>query len=483
MNVMKMPLPPLSDDLLRASMRWLDLRWDAKRQFITFYGAGHRGDHLVRETIYYALGLLERNEGDDRLTAAAAIQSVLRSQWNAPGTVYHGTWRRTPDEPTPGESPIEWRDYDPNWREFIGTALILILDRHERALPPSLVQAIDAAVKRAVLGTLSRTVPATYSNIALMRAFLLDAAGDRFGEWNWCQQGLNLGREIHALFERTNAFEEYNSPTYYGVDFAALAMWRSFASASELRTRGAAMEAALWKDAARYYHAGLRNYAGPYDRSYGMDLTRYAGLIGLWHWLAVGRDAAPVPSLSAPFDHEWDLGAAPLYAVLGTSVPDDVVAHLKQFAGERLVSQVITSDPKRIATAWLGETVMLGGETGGGASRSYEQFHPVTLHWKKPDGTIGWARLRYRGSVDAEVKTGRLQATLSGEPREFDVEFDPATIRSAKLSAQQWQLDGAAVRIAVLPACSASIDATKNLLRYRVESPGPIDVRWNVSSL
>jgi hypothetical protein len=104
---------------------------------------------------------------------------------------------------------------------------------------------------------------------------MLCFGGNRFDEPVWFHEGERMAREVYRLFKQHDAFAEYNSPTYCGVDLYALALWRSYPSLSPHLTRwGEEMEALLWRDLAQFYHADLRNLAGPYDRSYGMDMRR-----------------------------------------------------------------------------------------------------------------------------------------------------------------------------------------------------------------
>src|SRR5690606_16282059 len=110
--------------------------------------------------------------------------------------------------------------------EFIGTTLALILIEYADQLPSPLIERIDAALKRAVAGTLARQVPASYTNIALMTAFLLQFAAERYNQPEWAEASNELAEQIWELFRRTNTFEEFNSPTYYGIDLYALALWR-----------------------------------------------------------------------------------------------------------------------------------------------------------------------------------------------------------------------------------------------------------------
>src|SRR6185295_8480068 len=204
-------------DLATRSIAWMDGCWDEAAGFFrvpgdAFYEAGRLGvpAHIVRETAWYALGLLLRDAPGDRARACRAIECVLAYQFDAPGKPYHGTWYRSPHEPPPPENPVVWRNYDPNWREFIGTTLALALLEYEARLPAELVRRIDVALRRAIIGTLERNVPASYSNIALMTAFLLQFGADRFGEPDWASAAERLAAEIQARFRAHATFDEYN---------------------------------------------------------------------------------------------------------------------------------------------------------------------------------------------------------------------------------------------------------------------------------
>jgi hypothetical protein len=61
-----------------------------------------------------------------------------------------------------------------------------------------------------------------------------------------------------------------------------------------------------WRDIGQFYHAGLRNLAGPFTRACGIDMLHYINLTGLWIWEAIGRDLAP---FSMPDQPEIRTGA------------------------------------------------------------------------------------------------------------------------------------------------------------------------------
>jgi hypothetical protein len=265
------------------------------------------------------------------------------------------------------------------------------------------------------------------------------------GEPDWFDQGEHMAREVYRLFKQHDAFAEYNSPTYYGVDVYALALWRSYPNISPLLAKlGAEMEALLWKDIVQFYHAGLRNLAGPYDRSYGMDMQRYVALIGEWIWPITGKELAPFPDPTGVFDHQGDMGFVPLIIALGTQIPPEAVPHLLTFQGERQIERVISDSPRRVATAWLGENIMLGGEFTSRTAPQSGQLHPATVHWKVGADQIGWIRLLYSEPVDVQAAPNRLDIT-GGSELTFRVFASGAQVKDIQHNV--WQLPNLLVQV------------------------------------
>lgn len=442
---------------------WLDRWWDEAGGMVVYPSTRgsptnpyqQPGVHQVRESATYAVALLERDAPGDRERAERALASVLAHQIDAPGSVAHGTWRRAPAEPVPGDDAREWIDYDPNWREFIGSAFALAL-AHEAKLAPDTVAAMEQALGRAAVGTLARGVTAEYTNIALLCAFLLDWSGERLGESEWRRVGAELGDAVADAYERSGAFPEHNSPTYYGIDLYGAALWRARAPSEHLRRRGSALEQALWRDLVRFYHAGLRNLCGPYTRAYGMDMTRYVAGLGCWIAARVPPARAPLPALGDAVAHAHDFFELPLIEIVGSRPPDDVREHLLEFRGARAIEQVICDPPRRVATARLRERAMWGGEHSGGRSIHW-QHHPATVHWRTPSGGIGWIRLVTTAPVDAVAGDAGLEIVvhtglrwLRGAEIPVWLEIDPAP-DDLDPESDRWALPGLGLEVSAPP--------------------------------
>lgn len=475
-------LDPHARSLAEESLEWSNQWWSDDDSLLD---VGLAGKPIVRDSCWYALGLLLRDAPGDTSRARRIIDAVLAAQFDEPGAAFHGTFPRWIGEPRPpADSPQMWRDYDPNWRQFIGTTLALILDEYSERLAPDQIARIDRAIRLAVMGEPNERCSASYTNIALMKAALLTWAGDRYGEAGWVAYGEEFGQAVYDLFQQTGAYDEYNSPTYYGVNLYALAFWRRYARSEKLAQMGAAMEAALWRDVARYYHAGLRNICGPFTRSYGMDMPHYGALLGLSIWLGVGRGHAPFPVAPGLFDHCHDFIFGAPFALVGTEIPGDALPHFTAFSGARAIRQPITRTPERTATAWLTDNLMLGAESTPLDDYAFfkpsDQFHPVTMHWRTPDGRVAWLRLRHIGPVDATAAPGSL--TIAGtveaglaerfgaQHREWVFEvFLPGGTDGVQVSAEQWALPGLHVKVTSnLPAMHTEKEGQRLRLIYPV---------------
>jgi hypothetical protein len=435
--------------------------WDDKVKLVHrpgFHSDSRReGSYMVRESSWYALGLLLRDAPGDRQRAADILDAVLKQQYITPGVKWYGTYKRTPEEPDPTTNPVMWRGYDPNWRHFIGTTFAMILIEYPDRISPELSKRMYEAIDRAIDGEMKegRLVP-SYSNIALMYGFLWDFAAVHDKRDDWKKESGEWTEAVYGLFKKYDAFFEYNSPTYYGVDLYGLALWRDYGSTARIHKIGSEMEATLWNDIASFYNPLLRNVSGPYDRSYGMDMESYVAIVGVWMRTVLDADIAPLPPITASTDHVADVWFAPHLAILGTRIPPQALAKMKKFEGDHLVHKQITE--QRIATAWIGRDVIFGGESTDKTkdAGTTTQFHPATVQWRTPSGEIGWVRLMQSPMIDATADQQGLTISATGTIR---LRIHAKEIVSERLTEKEWQLPGLNV-IVVSDAKSFSVEKT-----------------------
>jgi hypothetical protein len=435
--------------------------------------------HLVPQAAWHAFGLLLRRRAETRDVERAKriLRELVALQYDAPGTPWHGSFARFAESPEPAKGAVEWQDYDPNWRQFLGTAFVAILQCFGPLLPDDLVDALDGAMAQAVRGEPPDRVPASYSNIALLRAFLEVEVGARWSELGWMQRGEELAAAVADRFDRHGVFEEYNSPTYYGLDLFALALWRGMSSSPLLRREGRRLEEALWRDVGRWYHAGLRNLCGPFTRTYGMDMNAYVSLLGLWIWEIVGPEAAPVPPLAPDADHGHDFFLGPLVATLGGAVPADARALFEGAPAPRALRQRIADAPRREATAWLDEHWMAGAEDADLDLSGWDQYVAVTLHWRHPDGSVAWLAVRAPGPSRARADRHGLVVDWSVPERPrteapLVVRIGAPGVGPPDFESARWRLPGFDLRVETdLEIDDVSVSPRGATLSLRLSGP------------
>ena len=440
-----------SREIFSIAMEWGDKYYDVQAKLCRMppspqYAELHSMQYLaVRESAWYALGLLLRDGSGDRERAAQILDVVLSNQYRDPGKPWDGTFRRTPIEPEPGTEAVIWRAYDPNWREFVGTTFAVILNEYPDRVSPELRNRMIDAIDYAIAGEMKqgRLLP-TYTNISLMYAFLWNFAALRGGKPEWIAQAEHWQQTVYELYKQHDAFWEYNSPTYSGVDIFALALWRDYGFTPLMRKRGEEMEAGLWRATADFYNANLRNISGPYDRAYGMDMQSYVSVMGLWLRTVLDADHAPLTAFNPPVDHVDDLWLASPIVILDTKIPADAMAKFESFPGPHQVRHPIAD--QRIASAWIGTNIIYGGEITGHARDvdTRSQFHPMTVQWQASNGKVGWIQLTRCPAIDAAADKGGIVISAVGD---ITFRISAPGIVPANLATDKWTLPGLTVQV------------------------------------
>lgn len=418
-----------ADDLATWSRRWSRQWWDPQTHLVHNPAGGFgelipaRTVHLTPQSAWVAYGLLGSADPVDHGEADAAIAALLALQYDAPGAVFHGTFARFLEAPYPPETPTMWEDYDPNWRQFVGTTFALMLEDFPDRLSDARRAEMFAAIELACEGEVAEgRLGPSYANPALMHAWLDGWCGRRRADGAQTERAERFAASIVDRFDRTGAFDEFNSPTYYGVDLYALALWRTFPPTQRFADDGTRLEAALWHEAALFHHAGLANFCGPYTRSYGPDATQTVTLIALWIWAAFGRQAAPLPDIDAEvIDHGHDLMAGALVARLARAPEaESDRASFFAFTGARHIRHELPGG--RIVTADLFADLMIGGESSENDWGGWDQFMPAMAHWREADG-VGALWLVHPRKVHASVRDQvlALEVERPGGPGRLDL--------------------------------------------------------------
>ncbi|RDW84774.1 hypothetical protein BP6252_02364 [Coleophoma cylindrospora] len=392
-----------AQDLFDFAMSVNDVRFDASYGYIWYLD---NGPWSTRFTAWYIPGLLHRNQGDDLKNAELALKNLINVQMNYNYTSYwYGDFKLAPDEPNPSYDstlypPQIYGTYDPNWREFIGSQLVQIVEEFEDILDPELVSGIETALAYDAVGAMRRNgtnadgdnLILAYSNPQYMRTLVVGWIGARLNNQTFIDFANTKGTELFELFTAngTNTLGEYNCPNYYAEDVWGIAANIKYGPKNATMTTNAKyILTELWKDIADHYNPYLGNIAGPYDRAYARDMPTHSAIVGQFWWGLFGYEKAPLP-WKGNDDFHYDVAQGAAFAL----IMDTVASHISNatmaklitpFEGERFLNKTIRTsldnDVTRTAVSWMSKTHMIGGQQVAETVNRGQQFVPAIVHW------------------------------------------------------------------------------------------------------
>ncbi|KAM0350954.1 hypothetical protein ACHAPU_002732 [Fusarium lateritium] len=447
-------MPPNAQQLFTESMQWMDTFYDQKAGYLYDFSTTVALRHETRSSVWYAFGLLARNDGSDVAEAEKIIKNTIGAQYKVPAEEWYGDYQQEPEEPYVGSAaypPKIYGSWDPNWRGFVGTTLVMCMEEFPHLLSKAtqglILQSLHNATKgdEYRFGHLDKTkdnlYPA-YSNPSIMRAFVSGWTGRRLNDRNMTRSGENYAQEIINLFNKHDTLSEFNSGTYTGVSLFGLILWSKYLPKdSVMTTNGPRMLEKTWDAISQLWHPGMKNIAGPWDRAYGYDMNRYLSLMALWFWTLNGKasssltsyvsnnlplESASSSSLTPPnqpqtMSHMADYAWAPLFAALAKThqklIPKKTLRRLSKFQGEHIFRGSAYYPPfdttSRNITTWLSEDLTIGAESYeeiviGGPSQSQESFNPAVIQWKSGNDISYISLYPTEMALQANVKPGEL---------------------------------------------------------------------------
>jgi hypothetical protein len=330
--------------------------------------------HAVRES---ALGaFLDLQDGNIE-RAVVALRNVVALQYPVSNRPWSGTFPVSAEQPEPpGDDAIEWVHYDPNWRQFLGVTLALCSIVHRAVLPDDLIEGIDTALRRCVAGEPDDRIPRWYTNPNLMHAWLQGHVAASTGD-------LELRAAAHARLAvpmerllRYGDLDEYNSPTYDGVDLLAIGLWAMHPPTDGFADAAATMLPAIGARMSRLYHPRFGTSCGPYIRAYGLDPTTYVSLSGLLSSVCGEAAETVLPAtITADTVHVHDLYFLPLFEHLAPAIRPHL--SFRAVTSERHHVQRFRDS---VAQSLLRPELAVGWDSGRRHEASIDQYVPFTAH-------------------------------------------------------------------------------------------------------
>lgn len=320
-----------------------------------------RPDLSAPELMGFALEALAAGAAGERVEAALDLAEAMQD--------------RDPNSRSFGNFRWYWRSTkveDFSAVEFAMQRGSLIRLKYYDRLTDAARQRLDRLVRFGIQGIRRHTVPESYTNMFLMKAFNCLALGEAVGQAELSAEGSRmLDRWLMATWE--SGLREYLSPTYYGVDIECLGLIARHVAEPSARAKAEAALTLFWTDiAANWFAPGLR-LSGPHSRDFDSltghgYLDNYLALAG-WIPANAADDGDVLRSMSM-----WTPPAKLTRPIL-SNLPRTVCRRWGDGEGEMAVNYVGKSVSVGSAGAGYGPTdKVLTIDLGGGPMTPVASF-------------------------------------------------------------------------------------------------------------
>ncbi len=388
-------LPPLKTrDLYLGSMKELgDRYYDSAYSLLTipigqnvhteYLSPGVR--HCTRESLYYALVLLQIGGTENESRAVRIIERVVETQEHSdPENPLYGLWHYYAEE-----SVLTWPLPDSNWAAFNGLSLLVIWHVAEKKLPETLKVKMREAIRRAAICVRRKNTDPHYTNIALKGTFVVMAAGELLEDDSLKQYGREKMAQIASTFSHADSFAEYNSPTYAAVSLISLGAIQTFVRDEKVKKLAMVIQHSFWRHVGCHFHVPTGELAGPHSRAYHLTIRESPAKIG-----SMIERATQGLVKYAPTDEVHDAFGPVFTCTLDYDITPEIGDLFLRANRTEEVVEIARRFPDGGATettSWLSSSFCVGTVN---FQDGWEQRNNLIAYW--PDeGQIGYLRHRY----------------------------------------------------------------------------------------
>ena len=181
-----------------------------------------------------------------------------------------------------------------------------LLKRYPHLIEPDVAEKLKNYILDILpLATDDRIHMAMYNdNFAGMAIYTLLVAGEMFGLPEYFNIGIEKLKGVRDYFHRCGAIMEYCSCTYTPIDTLCYAEMTNHLESEEAREIALKCEERMWVEIATHYHPETSRLAGPYSRSYTIDMVGHPHLFSGLAWYVFGDRVFSNPILDLFKPHE-----------------------------------------------------------------------------------------------------------------------------------------------------------------------------------
>ncbi len=342
--------------------------------------------HGTRESLAYAVALLDADEDERVERAVEIIARVVAMQDTDPASGTYGIWPRFIEEPLePGSRSASASGSPPdrNGADVCSTQLLQVVIDHMSRLPNDLQEDVRQSILHAGRAIKKCDVGPDHTRIAIMGAYVTLAAGERLGDRELLDYGKQHLRRFYDYTQEKGSFGEYNSPTDTVVAIRELSRLLAHVKDADSRRLAEDLNDFAWRHLARRWHAPTKQWAGPHSRTDATLLPE-----SVLAFIQRGTDGK-VSFMSEAKAHEsLDAHRIPL------ACPDDLLDYFGALREAREETEAFVCNTSEehdvIGTTYLDPDFALGSVNIGDLRN---QRRPLVAYWNAPAGV---AALRLR---------------------------------------------------------------------------------------
>ena len=372
-----------------------DARYDTEQKMlkVEFRSPGYHSGiasgtnvHPTRESLYYAIALLQRNKAGDAERAQSIIGAVLPLQQTRVDAPEYGVW------PWVLEEPLDQMDsVDLNWADFCGSAIAQLLVDHKDQLAPATMRKMEDALHHAAKAIKQRNVQPGYTNIAILGGGVCAVAGELLRDKELLDYGRQRLEKIVQHTAEIDGFTEYNSPPYGKVVIGECERILQLAKDERVRASAESLRVSAWKMIGESFHPATQQWAGPHSRMSSLYLSRTM--------VEFLNDRLESDSKSIIKIHPQAYPERPRGYAVVTPIPCPAKWH-QQIKNpsepnrqlERTFIPQTGSSPATVGTTWFSTDACLGSIS---RASFWTQRKPVVAYWKTDDDPAVAFRVRF----------------------------------------------------------------------------------------
>ncbi|WWD16288.1 hypothetical protein CI109_100714 [Kwoniella shandongensis] len=403
---------------------------------------------------WYAVGLLARNQGGDVQVANKLLANIVTQQYTDETFIGYGTFKDPYYVPySDGNSLFEpkiYDSFDPNINLFFTIAAMIIDSQFSDLIEASVLENMRKAMYIAVVGDGYRVggidddnLYPGYSNPWYMRVVSAAYVGSLFNDANITYWGEVWAKQAIDLFDEHNSISEFNGGTYAGVTLFAISLAQYTPKNSTIYNAAPRLISTIWDQIAETYNPSLNTLSGPWDRTYGFDLTQYYGILGSAITGLIGLDGSyPMPKPLDGSVHYTDIAIIPMQMVVAPYMEAQITSQAKSklsaLYGDHYYTAQTISPPwdkrPRNYTYWVADGLSAGGvsfDEGvvGGPSINQPSFSPGVILWDAGKGGAGSGYISYYPSnPSCEIVASSTNLTIRYVPT---VDWPNSTVSNA----------------------------------------------------